>query len=147
MLRHLLDKTFLHSPRFFLRTLDVVGDDTVAIEQFITDFDAYVKSVAQEADDRVYNRIRNVDDYFVLRRDTCGAKPSFSFFALGLNLPKAVFDHPLMGSLIECAADLVAITNVSPISLYLLTCLPQKLTHTLGYALVRIGILEGPGWS
>ena len=96
----------------------MVGDDTVAVEQFITDFDAYVKSVSQEADDRVYNRIRNVDDYFVLRRDTCGAKPSFSFFALGLNLPKAVFDHPLMESLIECAADLVAITNVSAVLSY-----------------------------
>ena len=99
--------------RFFRRTVDVVGEDSPAIIQFITDFDTYTTAVIQEADDRAEGTIRNVADYFTLRRETCGAKPSFSFFALGLNMPTEVFEHPLIMSLVECATDLIAIVNVS----------------------------------
>jgi hypothetical protein len=91
----------------------VVGEDPPAMERFISDFDAYAKSMILEAEERVTGRQRTVEDYMILRRDTCGAKPSFSFFALGLNIPNAVFDHPVMISLIENATDLNAITNVS----------------------------------
>ncbi|KDR79485.1 hypothetical protein GALMADRAFT_63556 [Galerina marginata CBS 339.88] len=97
--------------QFFKRTVDVVGEDRPGIERFIVDFDAYTRSIIQEADDRVEGHIRNVEDYFVLRRDTCGAKPSFSFFGLGLNLPNEVFEHPLVMSMVESATDLIAITN------------------------------------
>jgi len=99
--------------RFFERTVSVVGEDVPAMERFISDFDAYTKSIILEAEDRVSGRLRTVNDYLILRRDTCGAKPTFSFFGLGLNIPDAVFEHPLMISLIENATDLVAITNVS----------------------------------
>ncbi|KAF8159217.1 terpenoid synthase [Crassisporium funariophilum] len=97
--------------QFFERTLTVVGEDCSGIERFITDFDAYTKSVIQEADDRSGGHIRSIKDYFELRRDTCGAKPSFSFFALGLNIPTHVYEDPVMLSLIENATDLIAITN------------------------------------
>jgi hypothetical protein len=97
--------------QFFKRTVDVVGEDLPGIERFIADFDAYTGSVIQEADDRVEGHIRNVEDYFILRRDTCGAKPSFSFFGLGLNIPNEVFDNSLVISMVESATDLIAITN------------------------------------
>jgi len=96
---------------FFQRTVGVVGEDPPAMERFIVDFDDYTKSIILEAEDRVANHQRTVNDYLVLRRDTCGAKPTFSFFGLGLNIPNAVFDNPLMISLIENATDLIAITN------------------------------------
>ena len=91
----------------------MVGEDAPAMERFIVDFDDYTKSNILEAEDRVANNQRTVDDYLVLRRDTCGAKPTFSFFGLGLNIPNEVFDNPIMISLIENATDLIAITNVS----------------------------------
>ena len=99
--------------RFFQRTVSVVGEDPPAMERFISDFDAYTKSVILEAEDRVTGHQRTVIDYLILRRDTCGAKPTFSFLGLGLKIPRAVFDNPFMISLIENAADLIAITNVS----------------------------------
>jgi hypothetical protein len=99
--------------RFFQRTVSVVGEDPPAMERFIVDFDAYTKSIILEAEDRVAGHQRTVNDYLTLRRDTCGAKPTFSFFGLGLNIPDEVFDNPLMISLIENATDLIAITNVS----------------------------------
>ena len=101
------------SSRFFQRTVSVVGEDIPAMERFISDFDAYTNSIILEAEDRVAGHLRTVNDYMILRRDTCGAKPTFSFFGLGLNIPSVVFDNPLMISLIENATDLIAITNVS----------------------------------
>ncbi|KAF9477263.1 terpenoid synthase [Pholiota conissans] len=97
--------------QFFIRTVEAVGEDSPAIAQFIADFDAYTTAVIQEADDRSEGRVRTVQDYFELRRDTCGAKPSFSFFALGLNMPTEVFEHPVILSLVESATDLISITN------------------------------------
>ncbi|KJA16009.1 hypothetical protein HYPSUDRAFT_148365 [Hypholoma sublateritium FD-334 SS-4] len=97
--------------QFFQRTVALVGEDTQGIDHFIADFEAYAKSVIQEADDRVQGIVRNVEEYFILRRDTCGGKPSFSFFGLGLFIPKEVFDHPIMQSLTESATDLIAMTN------------------------------------
>ena len=91
----------------------MVGEDPPAMERFISDFDAYTKSIIVEAEDRVAGYQRTVNDYIMLRRDTCGGKPTFSFFALGLQIPNAVFDNPVMISLIENATDLIAITNVS----------------------------------
>ena len=105
--------------RFFQRTVSVVGEDLPAIERFISDFDAYTKSIIVEAEDRVAGHQRTVDDYLILRRDTCGAKPTFSFFALGLNIPDEVFDNSHMISLIENATDLIAVTNVCHLNKYL----------------------------
>jgi hypothetical protein len=82
--------------RFFQRTVSVVGEDPPAMERFILDFDAYTKSIILEAEDRVAGHQRTVNDYLILRRDACGAKPTFLFFGLGLNIPDAVFDNPLM---------------------------------------------------
>ncbi|KAF8964553.1 terpenoid synthase [Flammula alnicola] len=97
--------------QFFERAVGVVGEDTLGTDRFIADFDAYAKSIIQEADDRVVGRIRTIEEYFNLRRDTCGGKPSFSFFGLGLFIPNEVFEHPLMQSLTESATDLIAMTN------------------------------------
>ena len=103
--------------RFFQRTVSVVGEDPPAMERFISDFNDYTNSVILEAEDRAADHQRTVKDYLILRRGTCRAKPSFSFFALGLNIPNAVFENPLMISLIENATDLNAITNVSHLNI------------------------------
>ncbi|KAF9472372.1 terpenoid synthase [Pholiota conissans] len=99
--------------QFFERTVALVGSDTEGthMNHFISDFDAYAKSIIQEANDRVNGHIRSVEEYFILRRNTCGAKPCFSFFGLGLFIPQDVFEHPLIVSLAESAADLIAMTN------------------------------------
>ena len=104
--------------RFIQRTLSVVGEDPAAVERFISDFDAYTNSIILEAEDRATGRLRTVNDYLTLRRDTCGAKPTFSFFSLGLNIPNTVFDNPLMMSLIVDATNLIIITNVSHIHIF-----------------------------
>ena len=55
--------------RFFQRTVSVVGEDLPATGRFISDFDAYTKSVIQEAEDRMAGHQRTVNDYIILRRE------------------------------------------------------------------------------
>jgi Delta6-protoilludene synthase len=92
-------------------------DDLPGIERFISDFEAYMKSVIVEADDRVTGKFRTVNDYIIIRRDTCGAKPTFSCLGLGLHIPHEVFENPFFISLLNHAADLIYIVNVSYLSL------------------------------
>ncbi|PPQ64032.1 hypothetical protein CVT24_008845 [Panaeolus cyanescens] len=96
---------------FIQRTKSVIGTDPAGMDQFIKDFEDYTQSVIIEADERNKKHVRGVDDYFMLRRDTCGAKPTFSFLGLGLGLPKEVFEDERMKSLIDSAADLIAMVN------------------------------------
>ena len=82
------------------------------MEKFIPDFDANTRSVILEArtgQPAIRDSQRTVNDYIILRRDTSGALPIFSFLGLGLHIPNEVFDNPV----IENAADFIAITNVS----------------------------------
>ena len=89
------------------------GEDLPGIERFISDFDDYLKSVVVETEDRVTGNLRTVNDYVILRRDTCGAKPTFSCLGLGLQIPNEVFENPLIICLLENAADFIFISNVS----------------------------------
>ena len=102
------------SSRFIQRTVSVFGeDDLPGIERFISGFDAYMKSVIVEAEDRETGKLRTVHDYIIIRRDTCAAKPTFSYLGLGLHIPHEVFENPFFLSLIDNAADLILISNVS----------------------------------
>ena len=104
----------LNSFRFIQRAVSVFGkDDLAGIERFISGFDAYMKSVIVEAEDRVTGNLRTVNDYIILRRDTCAAKPTFSCLGLGLHIPNEVFENPFIISLLENATDLILISNVS----------------------------------
>ena len=52
----------------------MVREDPPAMERFVIDFNDYTKSIILEAEDRVAGHQRTVNDYLILRRDTCGAK-------------------------------------------------------------------------
>ena len=99
--------------RFLQRTLNVVGDDTLSLERFISDFDSYIKAVLLETEDRATGHLRPINEYIVLRRDTCGVKAVCSYLGLGLNIPDAIFDNPIMISLLKDGYDLISIINVS----------------------------------
>ena len=104
----------LKSSRFIQRTVSVFGeDDLPGIERFISGFDAYLKSVIVETEDRMTGNLRTVNDYIIIRRDTCAAKPTFSCLGLGLHIPNEVFESPFIISLLEHATDLILISNVS----------------------------------
>ncbi|KAG6897311.1 hypothetical protein C0992_002613 [Termitomyces sp. T32_za158] len=80
--------------------------------RFIEALDKYTAAVAGEAHDRAQNYIRNIDEYFLLRRDTIGAKPAFVVLEFGLNLPNEVFEDPVIQSLTNVCIDLIILSNV-----------------------------------
>jgi hypothetical protein len=69
--------------------------------------------VTQEAHDRAERRIRSLEDYMDLRRNTSGARPTVTLIEFGLDLPEFVTSHPTMASLREQAVDLIVLVNVS----------------------------------
>jgi len=72
-----------------------------------------MKSMRQEAEDREKKRVRAVDDYLQLRRETFAAQASLSFLSFGLELPEEIFSHSVMQTMTIAAMDLICISNVS----------------------------------
>jgi len=89
----------------------VPGD--ACVDHFIKGFDTYMKSMIQEAEDRETKRVRAVNDYLRLRRETFGAQATMSFLSFGLGLPEQVLSHPVMQTVTLAAMDLLCIINVS----------------------------------
>ena len=77
--------------------------------------DEYLESVVQESIDKKDHRILDIKSYIDVRRRTCGAKPTFSIYELGLDIPDEVMAHPAMQEMILAAVDMGALSNVSDI--------------------------------
>jgi len=87
-------------------------EDT-CVSRFINGFDVYMKSMIKEAEDRENKRVRTVDDYLQLRRETFAAQASISFLSFGLELPEEVLLHPVMKNVTLASMDILCIINVS----------------------------------
>ncbi|KAL4256103.1 Terpene synthase [Pleurotus pulmonarius] len=79
--------------------------------RFISSFQEYLDAVVQQAEDRAKRHVRNVEEYFQIRRETVGAKPSFAIGQLYLNIPQEIIDHPVISKLTEISIDLIILAN------------------------------------
>lgn len=79
---------------------------------------AYAKAVVQRAADRRLKHIRSVEEYFEVRRDTIGAKPSFALIELDMNLPDETVKHPVVEELTILAIDMIILDNVGRACFY-----------------------------
>ncbi|KAJ6465604.1 terpenoid synthase [Mycena vitilis] len=78
---------------------------------FISSFEAYLNAVIQEAQDRTDHHIPAIDEFFALRRDTCGVKPTFALIELGMDIPDDVLESEHISALIIGGVDMVIIVN------------------------------------
>ncbi|KAJ7602905.1 terpenoid synthase [Mycena polygramma] len=78
---------------------------------FILSFEAYIDAVVQEAQDRTEHHIPGIDEFFALRRDTCGVKPTFAMIELGMDIPDDVMENEHIAALIIGGVDMVIIVN------------------------------------
>ncbi|KAG6874354.1 hypothetical protein C0993_000609, partial [Termitomyces sp. T159_Od127] len=69
--------------------------------------DKFTAAAAQQVQDRSRNDIKNVDEYFLFRRDAIGAKPTFGILEFALDLPDIVFEHPVIRRLSTVCVDLI----------------------------------------
>ena len=83
-----------------------------ARRRFIVKFGIYMAAVVQEASDRAENHIRRIDDYFLVRRQTIGAMPSFVLLHFEVELPEEVFEDPVIQRLENASADMISLCNV-----------------------------------
>ncbi|KAF7296929.1 Terpene cyclase [Mycena indigotica] len=82
-----------------------------AQRRFVEAFQQYMDGVVQQADDRNSSRIRDVDSYFKVRRETIGAKPSFAVNEIHLNIPDEVMADPIVVKLTDLSIDALIIGN------------------------------------
>lgn len=84
-------------------------------KRFIQMFDEYLEGVVRQAIDRTGHRIRDINSFLDLRRETIGTKPSFPLIELGLDIPDNVFSHPAIQEMVSTSVDMISIENVSNI--------------------------------
>lgn len=107
-------------------------------QRFLTAFEEYLNAVVVQAKDRSRHRIRDIQSYLELRRNTIGAKPSFAIMEAEMNLPEEVIKHPVMVELTNLTIDLLCIGNVSiPPQPRLVTS--QLTDKSLGLSLLQQG--------
>ncbi|KAI0320055.1 isoprenoid synthase domain-containing protein [Amylostereum chailletii] len=73
----------------------------------------FFQAVHQQAQDRMRGRVPDLATYIDMRRDTSGCKPCFDLieYALGIELPEDVLEHPVVAALCQGANDLVTWSN------------------------------------
>ncbi|KAG6861465.1 hypothetical protein C0995_016244 [Termitomyces sp. Mi166 len=101
--------TILIRSRFSELSMRCASDG--ARRRFNTKFDMYTAAVVQEARDRAENHIRSIYDYFLLRRHTIGAMPSFAFLHLELELPDRVFEDPVIQRLEKASTEMIILSR------------------------------------
>ncbi|KAF8513346.1 terpenoid synthase [Hysterangium stoloniferum] len=80
-------------------------------QRFVDAFDAYTSSVVQEAGDRDGNRLRDIESYMKLRRETIGARPSFAILEIEMDIPDYVIRHPIIEAITKSCVDIIIIGN------------------------------------
>jgi Delta6-protoilludene synthase len=80
-------------------------------KRFISMFDLYTTSVVQQAIDREKNKIRKIEEYFEVRRNTIGAKPSFAINEIHLTIPAHVMENEIVKILHSTCIDMLCIGN------------------------------------
>ena len=75
----------------------------------------YVDAVVQQSEDRTHDRLRTIDEYWIIRRHSSGCYPSFALMELELDFPEEVYRHPLLERMRDCALYLISAGNVSSV--------------------------------
>ena len=72
----------------------------------------WTESVVIEAEERDKKIIRNLENYFSLRRRNIGTWANLCVCELHLNLPDEAYYHPMIKEMEELIADIVFLDNV-----------------------------------
>ena len=99
--------------RFWLNALECSTPTFQA--RFLEEWQLYLDSVVEQANDRDSTHFRTVEEHVALRRFTIGARPSFAILELGFDLPPEVFDHPLLVDLRDTITDILCFDNVGTV--------------------------------
>ncbi|KAI9433169.1 terpenoid synthase [Lactarius indigo] len=82
-----------------------------SLNRFIKAGSAGAQAMVQKAADRRQKRIRSVEEYFEVRRDSIGARPALALIELDMNLPKEAVQHPVIEEMTMLAIEMVILDN------------------------------------
>lgn len=96
--------------------------DAVTRKNFLSSFHLYLEGVVKEALDRENKSVRDIEDYFNLRRQTIGVTPCFALLTRKMDIPSDILNHPTLEALRVACTDLILIAN--DIYSYNVECVP-----------------------
>ncbi|KAI1428000.1 isoprenoid synthase domain-containing protein [Xylaria sp. FL1777] len=79
--------------------------------RFLATWEAYVNSVAEQAELRSQAHIPDLATYFPVRRNTSGAPSTIVFGEMDLDIPDDIREHPSIREMKTLAVDLIVIAN------------------------------------
>ncbi|KAK6966525.1 terpene cyclase [Favolaschia claudopus] len=82
-----------------------------AIESFLLNYDQYAKAVTAEAEDRETNKIRTLDSYLAIRRQTGGVMCCFTLHLLGAEVSDEILRDERVQRLEALGLDMICIGN------------------------------------
>ena len=96
-------------------TASVGGSQLATFQRFISYWKLYLNAVTREAQLREHGEVLDLDLFEKLRRDYSSVSVSLviSGYALGIDLPDEVFNHPAFTTMYLAATDMVCMSNVS----------------------------------
>ncbi|KAK0215217.1 terpenoid synthase, partial [Armillaria nabsnona] len=92
-------------------TLGVKSASNTSRKHFVESFRHYADSMVQQAEDRHHHHIRNVEEYFDIRRLTVAVDVLYSLLELSYDLPDEVFTHPTVVALRRLGCDMIIMDN------------------------------------
>jgi hypothetical protein len=93
-------------------TLAVKTASPTSQKHFIESFTGYLDAIIQEADDRDADAALTIANYLDIRARNIAAYPAFVPCELHLDLPDAIFHHPIITELRGIVAQLLILNNV-----------------------------------
>jgi hypothetical protein len=98
--------------------MEQTGCSPGALRRFQETTELYFNALCVQARDRGADHVPTLEEYIITRRDGSACKQCWALveFAMGLNLPDEVMQHPIIVELGEAANDLVTWSNVSAFS-------------------------------
>ncbi|KAK7030049.1 terpene cyclase [Favolaschia claudopus] len=96
--------------RSFSERLHKVSRQNV-MERFVLNYDLYAKAVIAEAEDREANKIRSLDSYLAIRRDTGGVICCFDLHLLCTEVPDEILRDEHLRRLETLGLDMICIGN------------------------------------
>ncbi|KDQ58780.1 hypothetical protein JAAARDRAFT_206626 [Jaapia argillacea MUCL 33604] len=98
---------------YWTRLIADAGAPTSAQHHFATTFDAFLKTLYEQAQHRSKGTVPDLESYISMRRDNGACRPCFALTACcyRLDIPAAVLKHPIIQNLDDAANDLVAWSN------------------------------------
>ena len=105
--------SLIASCRFRERFVPFTGPYNLA--RFYKHTEDYVRGFGEEAELREKDVVLDLEAYTVLRRENSAVRYCFGLFGylLGVDLPDAVFYHPIVYEMHLAAVDMVCCANVS----------------------------------